>query len=79
LRTCEFSQRLTRIIASGQFAIYKVMAFASSSDVTRQLFHVEDRPDRSCAGARVTDVWQTRDFPETFRLRGRVALLAIDG
>ena len=104
LRTSKFSQRPTKIIASGasepssqlvsssvrpalvtadldnsQFAIYKMMPFASSSDVTRQRLHVEDRPDRSWGGARATNVWLTRDFPGTFRLRGCVALLAIDG
>ena len=64
-----------------RFAIYKMMPFASSSDVTRQRLHVEDRPDRSWGGARVTNVWLARDFPETFRrpLRGHVTLLAIGG
>ena len=62
---------------NGRFAIYNVIPFASSSVVTRQRFHVEDRSDRSRGGTRVTDVWPTRDFPETFRLRGHVALLAM--
>jgi hypothetical protein len=34
-------------------------------------------PIEAAGGARVTDVWLTRDFPETFRLRGHVALLGM--
>jgi hypothetical protein len=55
------------------------MAFASSSDVTRQLFYVEDRQIEAAGGARVTNVWLARDFPETLRLGGRLALLAMYG
>jgi len=37
---------------NGRYAIYKMMPFASSSDVTRQLFHVEDRRPIEAAGVR---------------------------
>jgi len=63
----------------GQFAIYKVNAVrefvrCNSAAVPRE------RPARSkLRGARVTNVWLTRYFSETYRLRGRVAVLVVDG
>jgi hypothetical protein len=63
-----------------RFATYKVIPFASSSDVTQQWFRVEDRPGRRCEDARVTNVSLTRDFPVTHHsLRGHVTLPVIDG